>query len=157
MKIIINESQIRLLGEDLNSLGEISYDMKVSIALWCLMNDFRFFNPKRIFGTGTSLANDIDTRKEICQFVMASDSITEANDEKETFGYYDYDDYEEGDDEREEYMRGYKIYKVSTNNVDILIEVSDDIGEKEGKITLQDYEDGAINNELVGWFYNLYW
>lgn len=48
--ILINERQIRLLGEGLNDSQDIDYDLRKSIAVWCLMNDFRFYNPKRIIG-----------------------------------------------------------------------------------------------------------
>ena len=160
MKVIINENQLRLLNEDLASQSEVSYDLKESIAIWCLVNDFRFFLPNNIFGRRISVANSEPINKEICNDIMDG-TLTLANEEKELFGYNDYDDFEDGDDEREEYMDGNEIYKVQTSKETYYIEVSADIYEYYGDLLLQDYEDKELDPysrtyELVGWFHKIY-
>ena len=156
MKIIINENQLRLINEDLAGQIQVSYEMRESIALWCLTNDFRYYNPDRLIGRGTSVANDGETNKEICLIIMKASSIERANDEKELFGYYDYDDATEGDDEREEFTNGYNIYKVNYDNTYLLIEVLDSIGEYDAEFKMQDYLDGENDEELVGWFNRIF-
>lgn len=160
MKIIVNESQLKFLNEDLVSQENISYEYKTSIAIWCLLNDFRYIVPDSVFGRKTSLANSEPINKEICTDIM-NGNITVANEEKELFGYNDYDDFENSDDEREEYMNGYTIYKVETEKESYYIEVSDDISEYYGDMTIQEFEDGEIDEydmryELIKWFYNTY-
>ena len=160
MKIIINENQVKLLNEDLSIQGEVSYEMKESVALWCLTNDFRYFIPNNIFGRRVSVANSEPINKEICTDIM-NGTLIPADEEKELFGYNDYDDFEDGDDEREEYMNGNTIYKVETSKETYYIEVSNNITEYSGEMLLQDFADGEIDEysntyELVGWFYKIY-
>ena len=156
MKIIINESQLGLFTEDLNYGNEVSHEMRTSIAIWCLTHDFRYSLENSPFGNKTSVANSEPINKEICADIMGAYEVSKADEEKERFGFNDYDDFEDGDDEREEYMGGYKIYKVRTEKETIYIEVPDDISEKEGEWALQDYEDGENDNQLIEWFYRTY-
>ena len=148
MKITINESQLRLINENFNTEGEVSHEMKTSIALWCLLNDFRYFNPYRIFGSGPSLANSSSINKEICADIMDSYSVVEANDERKNFDtYYDDDGYEPE-------CNFYKVY--TSGGKYFVVEVDSDLEENYGEWKLQDYEDGYEDNELIGWFYNTY-
>lgn len=160
MKIIINENQVKFLTEDLSSLEDVSYGLKESIALWCLMNDFRFYIPNNIFGNKISLANSEHINREICLDIMKG-TLTLANEERELFGYSDYDDFEDGDDEREEYMNDNNIYKVTTESQEYYIEVSNNISEHDGDIILQDYVDGELDDndwyyDSIGWFYKIF-
>lgn len=156
MKIIIKESQIRLLSEDLET-GDVSHVMRESIAVWCLTNEFRFYGPN-----GLGVANDDKTQRQIAYMIMKAYSIDEANNDKELFGYNDYDDSQEGDDERDEYMNYKKIYKVTTEDGDLLIEVADNIYESDGDITLQSFADGELDEydeqdiNRIKWFYNIF-
>lgn len=160
MKIIINENQVKFLTEDLSSLDDVSYGLKESIALWCLMNDFRFYIPNNVFGNKISLANSEHINREICLDIMKG-TLTLANEERELFGYNDYDDFEDGDDEREEYMNDNNIYKVTTESQEYYIEVSNNISEHDGDIILQDYVDGELDDndwyyDSIGWFYKIF-
>lgn len=142
MKIYINESQARLLNEQ--SVNTVSDNMRESIAVWCLLNDFRYFNPNRIIGRGTSVANDDETNKEICNYIMNTNDISLANEYKNIFRI---------DDTDEEY----NIYKVNIGEGYILIEVSsDDVYEMFCEDTMQDLEWGDIENDLLEWFYQTY-
>lgn len=155
MKIKINENQFKFLTEGYTP-GDVSYEMRTSIALWCLTNDFRFYMPNNVFGSKTSVANSEPINKEICLDIMKAYEISDANEEKELFGYNDYDDFEDGDDERDEYMNGFKIYKIRTEKEEYYIEVADNISEYDGEMLLQDYADGENENELIGWFYKIF-
>lgn len=160
MRIIINENQVKLLNEDLEPQSEVPYEMKESVALWCLTNEFKYFVPNGTFGNITSVANSEPINKEICNDIM-NGNITVSNEEKELFGYNDYDDFENGDDEREEYMNGRNIYKIETNEETYYIETPDDISEYYADTILQDYEDGEIDEynrdyNLIGWFHKIY-
>ena len=158
MKIIIKESQIKFLNEDLSTINNVSYELKESIAVWCLINDFRFFLPNNVFGRKISVANSENINKEICADII-NGTLTKTDEEKEIFGYNDYDDFEENDDEREEYMRGYSIYKVETVNETYYIEVPNNIPEYFSEELLQKLEDGELNDydsELIGWFNEIY-
>jgi hypothetical protein len=158
MKIIINENQIRLLNEDLNT-NSVSESMKETIALWCLTNDFRFIVADSVFGNKVNVANDERINKEICSDIINSISVTESNEEKELFGYNDYDDFEDDDDEREEFMNGLKIYKVETPREKFYIEVPGNLSEYDGEMMLQDYSDDLYegnNGELIEWFLHRY-
>ena len=142
--ILINERQIRLLGEGLNDSQDIDYDLRKSIAVWCLMNDFRFYNPKRLIGRGTSVANDDETQMEIVRLIMNAHTVSECNEKRMYFGYYDED------------MNGMKIYKVETSNDTIYIEVADYISNYDADEICQKFDNDDIDNSK--WYYdNLKW
>lgn len=163
MRIIINENQLRLLNEEgeINQYEGISYDLKESIAIWCLLNDFRYIITNNSYGNEISTANVERINKEICNDIMRG-TLIDATEEKELFGYNDYDDFEDGDDERDEYTNGNKIYKVLTNEEEeFYIEVPENISEHDCDIMIQDLIDGEISEfdddyKLVRWFYRMY-
>lgn len=167
-KIIINESQIKLLNEDLFDNGGVSHNMRETIAVWCLMNDFRFYstpNPnilKMRAGNEPMVCNTVNDAKWFAEFIMSADSIKEDNDSKEIFGYIDYDDNQEDDDEREEFMDGNKIYRITKGTEDYLIEIDDNLPETQGNYIMNMLQDGDINlsnedtMELLKWFYHNY-
>lgn len=143
MKIIVNESQIRLLTEDIDSLQTVSYEMKESIAVWCLLNDFIYLNPDRLIGRGTSVANDGDTNKEICEYIMNSNTITLRNDRKISFGI---------DNEDEEY----NIFEINSNGIHLFLRIPSNLPEMYCEDRLQQLENGEINDEQLEWFYQMY-
>ena len=151
MKIIINEEQVKFLNEDISTIGEVSYNLKESIAIWCLMNDFRFFIPNNIFGSKISVANSEQINREICSDIMNGEIMT-ADDEKELFGHNDHDDFEDGDDEREEFMNSNKIYKVQYGEEEYYIEVASDIYEYSGERILEKYIDKELDDTV--WYYD---
>jgi len=143
MKIIVNESQIRLLTEDIDSLQTVSYEMKESIAVWCLLNDFIYLNPDRLIGRGTSVANDGDTNKEICEYIMNSNTITLRNDRKISFGIDNEDD-------------EYNIFEINSNGIHLFLRIPSNLPEMYCEDKLQQLENGELNDEQLEWFYQMY-
>jgi hypothetical protein len=140
MKIIINENQIRLLHE---SLDTVSYEMKESIAVWCLINDFVYYNPDRLIGRGTSVANDEETNKEICQYIMNSNVVTLRNDRKIAFSLDNEDD-------------EFNIFEINANGVRLYLRIPSNLPETFCEEKMEEIKMGNTEDELLEWFYQMY-
>jgi hypothetical protein len=127
--IIINEHQLRLLSE-----GVGFDDIQRSLAVWCLCNDFRFYNPNALLGDGYQVANDGGTNKYIAELVM--------NGNIESYG----DDYT------------YKVTfpKTEDGDSEIYIFIEDELDSTYADRMIDRYESGDIENENLGWFINYY-
>ena len=142
MKIIINENQLNFINEsNIEGVEKTSYEMTKSIALWCLLNEFRYFNPNRKFGNGTSVANKMNINKEICDIIMHSNGLETANYKKDLFRNSD---------------ENFTIYKVCSNGECLYIEVENDIDKHAADIAEQEYIDGENDNKIVKWFCERY-
>lgn len=126
-KIIIREDQFDRVA---NGVDE---PMRYSIALWCLLNDFRYLSNDNVFGRRVSVANTERINREICLDVMNANSIHEV----ENDGIFDDNSI---------------VYSVDG----MLIEVSSDITPDYLYDFIEKYENGDIDDEyvrnLVGWF-----
>ena len=124
--IIIRESQLRLLSEDIND-----DDIRRSLAMWCLMNDFKFYNPNALFGDGNQAANDGETNKYIAKLIMNGN--VELYD-KENFIYkVTFPETQDGDSE-------------------LYIYVEEELDSVYADRLIDGYLSGDIKNENVGWF-----
>ena len=124
--IIINENQLRLLSE-----GITNDDIQRSLAVWCLMNDFKFYNPNAMFGDGNQVANDDETNRYIAELIMIGDVVL-----------YNNDDY---------------IYKVTfpktqDGDSELYIFVGEELDSTYADSVLDAHDLGKIENENIDWF-----
>lgn len=124
--IIIRESQLRLLSEDIND-----DDIRRSLAMWCLMNDFKFYNPNALFGDGNQTANDGETNKYIAELIM--------NGNVELY-------------DKENFIYKVTFPKTQDGDSELYIYVEEELDSVYADRLIDGYISGDIENENVRWF-----
>jgi len=129
-KIIIREDQFDRVA------NEVDEPMRYSIALWCLLNDFRYLSHNNVFGRRVSVANTERINREICLEIINADNIHEV----ENDGMFDDDSV---------------VFSVDG----MLVEVSNNLTSDYFYDFIDKYKNDEIDNEyvkkLVGWFSTL--
>lgn len=124
--IIVNENQLRLLSEGIDT-----EDTQRSLAVWCVCNDFRFYNPNALIGDGYQVANDGETNKYIAELVMIGNVEL-------------YDD--------EKFIYKVTFPKTQDGDTELYIFVGEELDSTYADRIMDKHDSGEIENENLDWF-----